>query len=333
MSGEICITTGARLHFGLLSGGHRRPDDPETGRLFGGTGLMIDAPSFTLAVRRAETDAVTGSDASRRRGRQFFEMYRNRCPPDRQPPPCEIAVRAGIPAHVGLGSGTQLGMAVAQALALLAGEDTVSAETLSCRVKRGWRSALGIHGFRHGGFLIDAGKCHTDDVGALAARAEFPNDWRIVLVTPPGESGLSGEAEQDAFARLPPMPQSVTDRLTHLALEQMLPAVRNADFETTASALYEFGRTVGEHFAPVQGGIYANRSMARLVEELRARGIHGIGQSSWGPTLFILMPDASTAEQLAADLSRDSRWQNCRCLVARPMNTGALIKHDEGIRA
>ena len=328
----LTITTGSRLHCGLLS------HNPRFRRQFGGVGLMIDVPRFQILVDAHDRDVVEGAPEFRNRGEQFLADYRANCPPGRQPPKCRIRIHDGIPRHVGLGSGTQLGMAISQALALLAQEGDVDAIALASRVCRGARSALGIHGFARGGFLIDAGKGQSairnpqsaihnpQSVGTLVCRTEFPADWRLVLVTPAGQSGLSGDREREAFARLPPMPQGTTNLLSRIALMELLPAVIEADFAACSSALFDFGRTVGEYFAPVQGGTYADASMAELVEYLGRQGLHGIGQTSWGPTIFVLCADSQVAEQLVADVSADARWSGCRCRTAAPMNTGALVQ-------
>lgn len=323
MTREITITTGARLHFGLLS--HR----PAAGRTFGGAGLMVDAPRFKIVARPSEVDVVKGSPDSMSRGEAFLACYRNNCLQNHQPLPCRLEIRDEISPHTGLGSGTQLGLAIAQALALLGGDDDVEPAALAERVGRGARSALGIHGFNRGGFLVDGGKSGDASIGVLAARVEFPADWRMLLITPDTKPGLSGAPEREAFAQLPSMPQTTTDRLCGIVLMRMLPAIVEANFAQCGEALFEFGRTVGEYFASVQGGIYADESMSRLVEHLRQAGIQGVGQTSWGPTIFALCPDQKSAEQLAADSATDPRWSSCRCLVTAPMNTGCVIQIGE----
>src|SRR5256885_2047192 len=70
------------------------------------------------------------------------------------------------------------------------------------RVGRGKRSALGVHGFAQGGFLVEAGKRDADGVAPLTARADFPEDWRVVLVLPPWGQGLHGAAEGRALQGL-----------------------------------------------------------------------------------------------------------------------------------
>lgn len=41
---RVTVSTGSRLHFGLLT--HR----PKSGREFGGVGVMIDSPGWTITV-------------------------------------------------------------------------------------------------------------------------------------------------------------------------------------------------------------------------------------------------------------------------------------------
>ena len=319
MTRQIEITTGARLHFGLLS------HAPATGGQFGGAGLMIDSPRFRIIVQPDERDVVEGNEEARIRCQQFVSMYRQNCPAHCQPPQCRILIQESVPLHRGLGSGTQLGMAVARGLSLMAGDADADEFVLARRANRGARSALGIHGFTQGGFLVDGGKRAGRDIGSLAAHAEFPPQWRLLLVTPAGKVGLAGTAESDAFSHLPGMPLCVTGRLRRIALMQLLPAVINTDFDTFADALFEFGRTVGEYFAPVQAGTYANPEMRQLVERLRNRGVQGVGQTSWGPTIFALTPDDASAERLEAEISADEQWSGCRFQIAAPMNSGAVV--------
>ncbi|MEX2288471.1 MAG: beta-ribofuranosylaminobenzene 5'-phosphate synthase family protein [Planctomycetaceae bacterium] len=346
MPREIVVTTGSRLHFGFLS------CKPPCDRQFGGAGLMIDSPGYEIAVRESNCFSVIGSPAIQTRvetlaiactrskvetplplreglgeGRDAgcFQAARNDFSQG-APPPVAIEVRSEIPSHAGLGSGTQLALAVAAALSALHGREDINPDSLAICTARGARSALGIHGFQRGGFLVDAGKYGDNEIGTLAARADFPATWRMLLVTPKIETGLSGAHEQDAFARLPPMPRAQTDQLCGIALTELLPAVIDADFDRCGEALYEFGSIVGNYFAPVQGGTYASPSTAELVEHLRASGVRGVGQTSWGPTIFALCRDDGEAAKLSADLQADTRWSDCQFRIAAAKNTGAQMR-------
>jgi beta-RFAP synthase len=310
------VTTGARLHFGPLAVHAQR------GRSFGGVGLMIDAPATEVAVERAERDEVHGDDA---RGRivQVVNRFRSAAPV--AVPSCRIDVVRSAPPHTGLGSGTQLSLAVAKGLSLLAGEVDISPVELARRTGRGGRSAIGTHGFLQGGFLVDAGFSTTaPQLGELAARAPCPNDWRFLLAAPRAE-GLSGIAEQSAFGSLPPMDRRTTAELCRIVLTAWLPAVRCADWRSFCQALDQFGRIVGEYFGPVQGGVYAHPRMATLAAELHASGVCGVAQSSWGPNIAVCCESEAAAARLHGGLSGAPDWSDCRFQIVRPLNTGARI--------
>ncbi len=319
MTLEVTIHTGARLHFGLLA--HR----PASGRHFGGAGLMIDSPGTQLTLKVNDRDQIAAPPDLRARVEHILASYRSRVAPHKQPPPCRIEIHRQIPPHQGLGSGTQLALAVGKALAVCAGEPDLPLLELAHRVGRGTRSALGIHGFEQGGFLIDGGKRRLEDIGTLVSRVSFPAEWRIVLVTPPAGEGLSGTDEQTAFHRLSGMPECVTNRLCRLLLMEILPAIREAGFPEVSEGIYQYGQQVGAYFEPIQGGPFASPKMADLAENLRSRGIRGVGQSSWGPTLFVLEESQSAAEELVQQLHSQPPWADCEFHIAGPKNEAASV--------
>ena len=107
-----------------------------------------------------------------------------------------------MPHHAGLGAGTQLGLAVARAMAIAAGHEDWDAPELARRVGRGLRSGVGVHGFGRGGFLVEAGKRSQECLAPLITRVDFPESWRVVLVLSLGCSPWHGTEEQQAFRQL-----------------------------------------------------------------------------------------------------------------------------------
>jgi len=339
MPDSIVVTTGARLHFGFFAhhaaaAGARPADQLLSRSNYGGIGLMIDSPSFVVAASKSDHDSVIGPELTPREAwvepavARAVSQFRSACPAERQPPPCTMVVRRVIPNHCGLGSGTQLAMTVAQALALLGGDGQADAPTLARRVGRGKRSAIGIHGFARGGLLVDGGKRFEDEIGQLVGRADLPDDWRLLLVMPAASAstGLAGQEEVAALEKLPGMSPSLTERLCRVALLEMLPAVARSDCDWFGEALFQFGRTVGEYFRPVQGGCYADPQMAALVDWLRSEGVRGVAQTSWGPTIAVCCHNLQAAESLRARILAEPRWRGCRVQIAAPLNTGAAIQ-------
>jgi beta-RFAP synthase len=292
---------------------------------------MVDAPGCHLRVTPADADQIRAPHDLSARILEWTNRYRERCSVEHRPLSCLIEVTQAIPSHAGFGSGTQTALALAAALANFSGEREVPAIELARRVGRGLRSALGIHGFGRGGFLVEAGKQDIDEISPLISRLDVPTDWRWLLITPRDSRGLSGESERSAFAKLGPMPATMTDRLCRISLMELIPAMQIGDFEAVSESLFEFGRLNGEYFAPIQGGLFADPQMNDLVEHLRSNGCRGVGQTSWGPTLFALCRHENDAAERYRELSHIANLFNDGSLshfdhhIARPRNVPASI--------
>lgn len=315
----ITVQTGARLHFGLLA------VQAACGRNFGGVGLMVDSPGCVLSVEASDHDECAAEPEIAARLTAWRDEYRRRCPVEYRPPACRIRLSQSIPSHAGLGSGTQTSLALAAALARWVGEKNISAGELARRVGRGARSALGIHGFESGGLLVEGGKRHPEEISPLVARLEFPSEWRVLLVMPNDRRGLSGDAERAAFTRLTPMAVSLTETLCRIVLMELLPAIASADFSSAAAALQEFGELNGLHFAPVQGGVFADPQMAELAKWLSDQGCVGVGQSSWGPTLWVLCRDEPEAIRRRDEIASHPAAEACTIHLTAAQNTGATF--------
>ena len=299
----VTIAAPARLHLGFLdlNGG--------LGRRFGSLGLAIDAFATRLRVSRADEPSVVGAGEVPRARRllavlgQAWDL-----------PPVRVEILETIPAHRGLGSGTQLGLALGVGLARLFGR-VEGARDVARLIERGARSGIGVGAFTGGGFLLDGGKGMGDHSPPILSRLDFPEAWRVLLVLDDSEAGLSGQAERSAFATLPPFPAEIAAHLCRLTLMRLLPAVAEADLDAAGPAVAELQRRVGDHFAPAQGGRFTSPAVARVLAWLEAEGIPGVGQSSWGPTGFALLPDAVTAERVKAAAERRLRggaWPELR---------------------
>ncbi|MGH7613334.1 MAG: beta-ribofuranosylaminobenzene 5'-phosphate synthase family protein [Gemmatimonadales bacterium] len=284
----VFVEAPARLHFGVLD---LRGD---LGRRFGGIGAAVPAPSLLLEAARASTLRVEGPDRER-----ALEFARRFLAHHAIAGGAHLRLHRIIPPHAGLGSGTQLGLAVARALAELHGLPTEVA-ALARAVGRGRRSAIGTWTFALGGFVLEGGR--RDDAEHLApllAHLPLPTAWRCVIAVPRGAPGLSGEEEAAAFARLPPPERREVERVAHLVLMQLLPALADADLPSFGAALAEVQRLTGGWFAAVQGAPFAPGESAALVQRLRDWGAVGVGQSSWGPAAYGLAPDEGAARELA----------------------------------
>jgi predicted sugar kinase len=145
-----------------------------------------------------------------------------------------------------------------------------------------------------------------------------------VLITPRQSIGVSGDGEQAAFERLPPVPEDLTAQLRTEAEDELLPAATRGDFAAFSRSLFRFGQLAGRCFQSQQAGIYATPQTVELVEAIRRCGVEGVGQSSWGPTLFALARDERGGLSLAEDLNRESP-RDLEITIARPLNIPAMV--------
>ena len=291
---SVFVEAGARLHFGVLDlrGG--------LGRRFGGLGAAIPSPSLLLETARTR-DGVSAEGPDSGRAAEFarrFLAFHGLGGGAR------LVVHQRIPAHSGLGSGTQLGLSVARALAELYGLPAEPGD-LARAVSRGQRSAIGTWTFALGGFIVEGGRRPgKDGIAPLIGRFEVPAHWRCVVVVPPGNPGLSGEAESAAFERLPPPSEREVERVSHLVLMQLLPALVEGDLGSFGEALSAVQRITGAWFAPQQGGVFAPGEGEALIRQMAGWGAAGVGQSSWGPAVYGLV-DGEDAGIALADRCRD----------------------------
>jgi beta-ribofuranosylaminobenzene 5'-phosphate synthase len=304
---RVRVEAPARLHLGMI--------DPHggLGRRFGSIGVAIERPRLVLEASPAAALAAEGVEAERlaAAARRFSEHYG-----------VEGKVRLRlvetIPAHVGLGSGTHLALAVAASLARFYGLELDYCE-LARVMGRGQRSGVGIGAFQHGGLIVDGGsgtEATWENTPPILFTRPLPQDWIFVVAIPATDKGLSGRQEDRAFAELPPLAAETAGQICHLLLMQMLPALCEEDVVRFGQALTRIERLVGDSFAPVQLGTFTNELSARLVAHMLDKGAFGAGQSSWGPTVYGLVQGDEQAHALVQELKR---------LLGR--ESGALIFH------
>ncbi len=283
---RVIVDAPARLHLGFLDlhGG--------LGRCFGSLGLTLEDICTRLSAEAHPTMVAEGREQARVQA--LLEALAALLPPGKG---ALVRVQHAIPAHTGLGSGTQLALAVGTAVARLHGL-ALEPRDLARLLDRGARSGIGLGAFERGGFLVDGGRGTSDAPAPIVSRMPFPASWRVVLVFDRETSGLHGHAESTAFQHLPQFPASAAAHLCRLTLMQALPAVAESDLPRFGSAITTLQQTIGDYFAPAQGGRYASPRVADILALFEAEGVTCTGQSSWGPTGFGIVASDEQAEAL-----------------------------------
>ena len=295
---NVRIKTPARLHLGLLD------MNGELGRLYGSIGVAIERPNVVLEADLQNTGGVNDlvvEGLEQERLIMYASRFLARYP---LPGRVNLNLRSNIPAHVGLGSGTQLALAIGTALARLGGLMLNVAE-LGFIMKRGLHSGIGIAAFQQGGFVVDGGHLIVDDqqsIPPVLFRHSIPEDWFFVVAIPKVHPGLSGNDEQLAFQTLPPAPAPLVEKICRLLVMKMLPALVENDIAQFGQALTQIQQLVGDSFAAIQGGQFGNTLSEQIIAHMLQQGARGAGQSSWGPTVYALVQDEGQAQQLESNI-------------------------------
>ncbi len=316
---KVYIKTPARLHLGLID------MNGDLGRLFGGLGLGIDHPNVILEAQRSNQLIVSGEKAEQVKAlaKKFLEIYHVQAN-------VNINVKQTIPDHVGLGSGTQLALAVATALQKLFHTEATTQE-LAVAMGRAQRTSVGTTIFEQGGFVVDGGKSIKNgkllpNFPPLIFRRPFPSDWRFVVAVPNANKGLSNDEEKSAFNQVQPMSAEAVGKISRLIIMKLLPGLMEHNIQSFGEALSKIQMAIGDNFASVQAGRYSCSIATECIELLRKLRAYGTGQSSWGPAIYGLFQEqeAKEAQRKVRKFLQDS--VGGKVFTAKANNKGAYIR-------
>ncbi len=268
------------------------------GRYFGSIGVALNEISTRLTMRAANQLNVTGPVAER-----AVKCTQTLCKALNVSERLDIDIVSAIPEHIGLGSGTQMSLAIGSALNAFYGLG-LSVREIALLTDRGARSGIGIGVFEQGGLVVDGGRGAHTKTPPMIVHMDIPEHWRFILVFDERGQGLHGKQEVSAFKKLPPFPQQEAARLCYLLLMQGLPAVVEQEIAIFGDVITQLQRSVGEHFASVQGGVFTSSEVAEAMDWLERKGAVAIGQTSWGPTGFCAIEGPERAEDLVQQLQQ-----------------------------
>lgn len=310
----MLVKAHARVHMCLID------MNGSLGRVDGGVGFALEEPYLQVRVREAEEIKVSGrlSKKAEQAARAFLKHYSIQGG-------AEIKVERAYPEHVGLGSGTQVSLAVARALAEIYGVKA-SVRELAWVVGRGGTSGIGTAAFEMGGFILDGGHSTQEKPEFLPSRAsrakpapvllrlDFP-DWEIALIFPKEHQRVSGKKEVDIFRDFCPIPANQVERLARLILMKLLPAVVEEDVES-------FGEAVNE----IQGLGFKYYEVLLQSQEVKdclaiaQKHSYGAGLSSFGPVIYAVVKDREELVEAIGD--------KAQIIFTRVRNRGAECEAD-----
>lgn len=307
------IKTGARIHVTLID------LNGSFGRVDGGVGFAINEPFIEIRAKESDDVTIVGKTKNFERFESVSKKFKNNFGHG-----IEVEVLSDYKAHVGLGSGTQISLAVGKAYSELYNLG-LSSKEIATITGRGGTSGIGVSAFEHGGFIVDGGHRWDEKKGFLPSsvskakpapmisRLEFP-EWKVVLVIPE-LTGAYGKGEVDLFRESCPIPLEEVRELCHLILMKLLPAVAEKDldsFNEVITRIQEIGFKKAE--------VYRYGSTIRdLLKTLP------VGMSSTGPCVYAVTD--TDARQIAREIEKyfAERGIKAESVITQGRNRGAEI--------
>jgi beta-RFAP synthase len=313
---KISVIAPARLHMGFidLSG--------SLGRHFGSIGVALNEIATRLSLSKATQLQVNGPSADR-----AIKCTHILCDALNVSDKIQIDIETAIPEHVGLGSGTQMSLAIGSALNGYY-DLGLSTREIAQLTDRGRRSGIGIGVFEQGGLVVDGGRGEHTITPPVISHMDIPEQWRFILVFDQRGQGLHGDQEIKAFKELPAFSHQQAARLCYLLLMQGLPAVAEQNIKLFGDVITQLQQSVGEHFASVQGGIFTSPEVAEVMQWLEQQGAVAIGQTSWGPTGFCAVDNAAKADALVLEMQEKFvKYKLLSFVSTKARNSGGEVVH------
>jgi beta-ribofuranosylaminobenzene 5'-phosphate synthase len=333
---KIRITTPCRIHLSLID------ENGYTGRVDGGIGLMLDKPNV---VFEASNSAKEFKIEANKYYREAIEVINEKA--SKVFKTLRISnknfhfhLRRYYPTHVGLGSKTQLSLAIANSIAKLKNLE-LSQRALTKLVNRGGTSGIGWRGFQTGGFILDGGhdfgqgeekesflpsSASIDANPALTImRYNIPENWRFVVAIPNVKKGAHSEEEVNIFSKFTPIPKEEVNEVSHQILMKIVPGIIKNDLECFGEGLKRI-QSIG--FKKIEISLQ-DPIVKELLKFFAQYGVKAYGMSSFGPTVVGITESDEEAKQLSMEVKKRIKHVGGHFYVCRPNNTGATIEYLE----
>ncbi len=331
---SLRITAPCRIHLSLID------ENGYTGRVDGGIGVMLDRPNVVLEVSNSadeftiecnkyykESVHVINEKASKI-FKHFHISNKN----------FHFHLKRYYPSHVGLGSKTQLSLAVATAITKLKGLNT-NIEELTKLVERGGTSGIGWRGFETGGFILDGGHdfgkgkeketflpssaSSSADPALTIFRYYIPKNWRFVLVIPNVKKGAYGDEEISVFQNYAPIPRNEVNEVSHQIIMKVIPGILKNDLSCFGEGLKRI-QSIG--FKKVEIDLQ-HEIVKDLLKFFENYGLKAYGMSSFGPSIIGIVESDLEAEILLKQIQRNQKYSGSHIYICKPNNNGAKIEY------
>lgn len=240
--------------------------------------------------------------------------------------------------HMGLGSKTQMALAIASSIIKILGLDVhIDVETLTQMVGRGGTSGIGFRSFENGGFILDCGHrfgknlekesflpssaSHAKPARTIL-RYDFPEEWYVLVVILNVPAGASNMEEINIFQNHCPIPIEEVQQVTHHILMQLLPGIIEKDLVNFGEAVNSI-RKIG--FKKIEIDLQHDH-IKELIKFLEQKSSKCVGMSSFGPTVFSIFESKPLALEMLDHIKKKFSSVGFTSYITTANNTGADIE-------
>ncbi|MFX1295520.1 MAG: beta-ribofuranosylaminobenzene 5'-phosphate synthase [Promethearchaeota archaeon] len=330
---KIKIITPSRLHFGLID------LNGSIGRIDGGLGVTLNEPNIIIeAEKDHSTDYrlhITNSPGYS--GAEIEELTKTIMKLLKVKNNISFKITSNIPAHIGLGSKTQLSLAISKAVCLL-NNIKKSPYELAIITSRAGTSRIGLTAFERGGFIVDGGHTFGKNrqketyLPSSASKAPpapilywdiIPNDWYFIIIIPQIKRGAHGFEEINIFQESCPISLEDVRIISHIILMKILPSIKEKNINAFGHGIYEL-QSIGFKKLEVE---LQEEVVSELMEFCMENGASGSGMSSFGPTTFALIKELSNAQKLKQKIEMflNNKYKT-DIFITNVNNKGAFMK-------
>ena len=248
MEKRIRISTPSRIHLGFLE------LDNSSERIFGSVGLTISKFENIIEIsKNKKFQIISNNPNTKRRIEEMIIVLKK----NYQIHECKIEILKTIPQHIGLGSGTQLALAIGSLISEF-NNLNLKPKNISSIFGRGLRSGIGIQSFKSGGFIVDCGKQRrSNSIPPVFFNSKWPREWKIILIFDNSQVGVSGKNETQEFKKIAMTHPKICKENCKALLMQILPGLMEKNFYLFTKGL----QTIQENMSKV---FYSNKKSTQV---------------------------------------------------------------------
>ena len=291
---KLIIETPSRIHLGFLE------LDNNSDRLFGSLGLTITNFETKLLLKKSKKINVICDDINQKeRIKRIITLLNKKI----DFPSFEMQVIKSIPSHSGLGSGTQLALSIATLISTFA-DIKISIDELAIILDRGKRSGIGIESFKNGGFIVDGGKIKdSTKIPPILFNSNWPQNWKLILILDNSLRGIHGLKEKQEFKNIKKISSELSKENCRSLCLKILPSIIEKRFKEFCSGMQEIQNNTARIFSKAQGGLFTSKKISMIFDFIKHKKKICYGQSSWGPTSYIILENENKREEIFNEIS------------------------------